>query len=538
MKKLTAEGMASGLHCRKTYFDGGAVLNKVAGLSGFFSQKIDHPLADARQLRKILDELPKDNAFKALDEIGEWFKSLYEVADFPGDRLYEIVQHLEEAAQPHLKRLSRDYFQTARLTRSEENRLWSMNHGFWGTLARAYERCLLTFGDKSHPGELTKANLPLLAVRLIGALGHLLKWEQFHYGPSQGEHWRRLGAVLMTTEEAGVGSKAVALPGKSGMTTPAQEYQKVMVFQAASLDSLLPQEIEIAEHFIGHFLGSFVFTAHALPDSVYWVDLKQAQGPLRLARMPAQPEPTQRFMKPGPAHDAMRQVLDVLERGGESPAGIDLGGQYPASLLVKVLRHLSTYLSAMPPQRQHDRHRVMHRMSVLHGLVNSFVVFSDEFCGRPAGLNMESWVVENVSRGGFGAVLGNIPGEWLKVGALIAMQPEGGENWVLGVVRRYHRSAEEQARVGIQALATKAVAIELRARKASSYAAAAGTPALMLLDGNNPDEFRVVQPPGTFDPRESMEYVRGDRRFSLAGVALIEKTADYELVRYRQSVVR
>jgi hypothetical protein len=174
-------------------------------------------------------------------------------------------------------------------------------------------------------------------------------------------------------------------------------------------------------------------------------------------------------------------------------------------------------------------------MSVVHGLVNACVVFSNELGGRPAGLQIESWVVENVSRGGFGAVLSSIPEEWLKVGALMAIQPEGGENWLLGVVRRYQRVAKNEARAGIQALATKVIAIELRARKASTYAAAAGLPALMLLDGNDPDEFRVVLSPGTFNPREEMEYLRDGRRFVLTPVAQIERTAGYELVRYRQS---
>ncbi len=510
------------------------MLNKVAGLGGFFTQKIDHPLAEQRELRKVLAELPSDNAFKALDEIAGWFDSLAGVADFPGDRLFDIVQQLEAAAQPMLKRLARDYFQTARLSRTEERRLWFINHGFWGRLATAYECCLSKLGEKNRAGELSKSNLPLLTIRLISALGQLLKWEQFHYGPSRGDYWRRLGAAVLVAEAEGVAGKAVALPGKSGMTTPVQEYQRVMAFQAASLDSLLPIEIEVAERLISHFLSGFVFTTVSLPDSVYWSDLKLAQPPLRLARMPAQAEPTQRFMKPGPAHEAMRSVLETLERGGEMPAEIALGGQYPVALLVAVLRHLTNYLSATPPQRQHDRHRVMHRMSVLHGLINAYVVFSDEFGGRPSGLQIESWVVENVSRGGFGAVLKNIPEEWLKAGALVAMQPEGGENWLLGVIRRYHREGQMEARAGIQALATKVIAIELRARQSSSYAAAAGTPALMLMDGNEPNEFRVVLPPATFNPREEMEYLRESRRYMLAPVALIEKTGDYELVRYRQ----
>jgi hypothetical protein len=509
------------------------VLNKVANLGGLFAQKTDHPLANARELRKVLSELPKDNAFKALDDISGWLESLEGTSNFPVGTLYEVLEQFEEAAQPHLKRLSREYFGTSRLSKSEENRLWSINYGFWTRLAAGYERCLRSVGEK---GDTLKSVLPTLCIRLIAALGQALKWEQFHYGPSPDACWLSLGQALLAAEDAGVAGKVVALPGKSGMSTALQEYQKVMIFQAASLDSLPPVGIELAEQVIAHFLSGFVFTAKALIDSVYWVDLKLAQPPLRLARMPARAEPTQRFLKPGTAHEAMRAVLETLERGGDMPPEIKLGGQYPVKLLVTVFRHLTNYLSPMPPQRLHDRHRVTHQMSVLNGLVNAFVVFSDEFGGRPTGLPTEIWIAENVSRGGFGALIDNIPGEWLKVGALVAMQPEGGENWLLGVIRRFHRTSEKDARVGIQALATKAISIEARSRGTSIYMAAAGpTPALLLLEGNEPNEFRVVLPPATFDLRESMEYVRDGQRFVLTPVALIEQSADYELARYRRS---
>lgn len=513
------------------------MFKKVASLGGILAQKNDHPLANPRELRKVIAELPKDNAFKALDEITGWLESLAGLDSFPADRLYEVLLAFDETAQPHLKRLSREYFQAARLSRSEEKRLWSINYGYWSLLAGACERCLGKLADKPRPGELAKSVLPALAARQIAALGCVLKWEQFHYGPMRAELWRPLGRALLAAEVGGVADKAVSLVGRTGMTTPEQEYQKVMIFQAASLGSLLPLEIEIAERLIAHFLSGFVFTRSVLVDSVYWSDLNEAQPPLRLARMPASATPTQRFIKPAAAHQAMLSLLGDLELGHDLPAGIDLGGQYPAKLVARVLKHLCSYLAPIPPQRKHDRHRVMHRMSVLPGLVNSFVVFSGEFGGRPAGLPIESWVVENVSRGGFGAVIGDVPGEWLKVGALIAMQPEGGDNWLVGVIRRYHRLAENQARVGIEALARQAESQEVRVRSASSYGAAAATPALLLKDGNEPGELRVVLPCASFSPRESLEYASGGRRFVLEPVALLEQTADYELARYRCSVL-
>ncbi len=513
------------------------VLDKMKGLGGLFGQKIDHPLANPRELKQTLDALPKDNAFKALDEIAGWLESLPSVSEFPVDRLYDAVRQLEEAAYPSLRRLAREYLHTPRLNKPDEKRLWAINHGFWTLLAAAYERCVTGMSEPGKPAEALKPLQPALYVRLLAAYGAIQKWEQFHYGPTPADLWGRIGKVMQQAEAAGVAIKSVSLGGALGVTSPAQEFQKLVVFQAASMDSLLPFEIDIAEHLIAHFLPNFVFTADALHDSVYWLDLQLAQPPLRLARMPAQASPSQRFFKPGPAHAEIRALLDSLARGDDLPAEINLGSQFQNKVLLPVLQHLALYLAPIPPQRKHDRHRVKHRMSVLNGLVNAFVAFSGEFGGRPAGLQMESWVVENVSRGGFGALVPNLAADWLKVGALLALQPEGGENWLLGIIRRYHRTTENEARVGIEALARQVVSVEAHVRSASSYAAVAGIPALLALDPQPSGDTLVVLPPATFDLRENLEFTRDGRRQALAPVALVEQTADYELARYRLSVI-
>jgi len=507
------------------------VLDQVGNLGGIFGKKEVHPLADAQELKRIIAALPKDNAFRAVDEIAGWLESAQAADQLPIDRLYEATRQFDEAIQPHLRRLCREYLHTPRMSRTEEKRLWSISHGFWLLLADTYERCLNATAGGGRPAEQLKTALPLICVRLIAALAAALKWEQFHYGPSANAIWARLGSALLRAEAAGVGTRPVQFGGS--ISSPVQEYQKVMVFQAASTDSLLPLEIELAERLIEHFLGGFIFTAQAEHDCVYWVDLQLAQPPLRLALMPAAAVPSQRFFKPGPAHAAICDLLKSLERGDEIPADLKLGAQYYPRTLIPVLRHLAAYLAPIPPQRRHDRHRVKHRMSVLNGLVNAFVAFSGEFGGKPAGLQMESWVVDNVSRGGFGAQVNDIPADWLRVGSLVAMQPEGGENWLLGIVRRYYRATESDARVGIETMARHACSVELRVRAASSYAAIAGTPALLLENRGEPGEVRVVLPPASFDLQESMEFSIDGRRCLLAPTALLEQTADYEVARYQ-----
>ena len=512
------------------------MLDKMPGLGRVLRQKSDYPLSDLRAVRQIVADLPGDNAFKALDEIAGWLESLLVTDECGAAAIYEAAILFDDAAQAPLKRLAREYLHTPRLARSNEKRLWSINHGFWTLLAGVYERCLKGADAGGAAGEALRSRLPVLVSRLLAALRTVLKWEQFHYGPTPPAIWLRMGRALEAAGAAGVAGKRVAL-GSGGVTSPDLEYARAMAFLAASMDSLLPAEIELGERLIAHFLPGFVFGPQVHEDSVYWVDLKLEQPPMRLARMPAAAVPSLRFFKPDAAHAQMLALLQSLERGDDMPPEINLGAPYPVRAILPVLRHLSAYLAPIPPQRLHARHAVKHRMSVLNGLINAFVVFSGDFGGRPAGLQMESWVVENVSRGGFGALVSSIPGEWLRVGALVSLQPEGGDNWLLGIVRRYRRENENESRVGIEALSRQVLSVELKVRTSSSVASGSPVPGLLLEDGGDAEEVRLVLPPAAFDLREPLEYQSDGRRYLLAPVALLEQTEDYDLARYRRGAI-
>ena len=363
------------------------MFEKLRSLSRFGGKAPDHPLADARELRRVIDEIPADNAGRALDEIVVWLESLRAAADFPQDRLYEAVSRLDDAAQPSLRRLTRDYLHSTRLASAEEKRLWSLNHRFWNLLAASYERCLPAPGPKTRAGEQLKQVLPALCARLIAALGAVYKWEQFHYGSSGSTLWQRLGAAMRLAEEGGVASRATRLhENASGLTSPQQEFVKVVAFQAASLDSLLPLEIELTEQLIAHFASAFYFSPVAEHDCVYWVDLARAEPPTRLARRPPQALATQRFFKPGTAHAGIVKLMHDLESGHDVPGDIVLGGQYDARTLLPVLRHLATHLASVPPQRRNGRHSVKQRVLVVHGLDYARMVYSGLFSGQ--GINL------------------------------------------------------------------------------------------------------------------------------------------------------
>ena len=104
-------------------------------LLNLFSPRPDHPLADAKELKRVLSELPVDNAYRAVDEIHGWFESLQVVPDFRADLLFDVVRQLDEATQPHLRRMARDYLHSPGLSKNDERRLSAMFFAYWGEVA-------------------------------------------------------------------------------------------------------------------------------------------------------------------------------------------------------------------------------------------------------------------------------------------------------------------------------------------------------------------------------------------------------------------
>ena len=85
-----------------------------------------------------------------------------------------------------------------------------------------------------------------------------------------------------------------------------------------------------------------MFSKNCLPESVYWVDAASGLPPTRLARQPSQLTQTLRFFSPGTVPQALNELTRIVERG-DVPADLNLGGEYPAKILLPVLRHLALY---------------------------------------------------------------------------------------------------------------------------------------------------------------------------------------------------
>lgn len=513
-------------------------------LSFFSGDRTDHNLASAKELKRVLADLPLKDDLKTIVELSGWLESVANADSFPLLALFEAVRQMDETAQPFMRRLTRDYLGVARRPVAEERSMWSAATAYWSSAALAYQRLLAEYAKALVSKETVKAVeqvkvfLPLLYARLIGVLAAHRKWCHFHYVPAPDGLWLTIGSAYLAAQENKADIKPVQLyPQLPGATTVVQEYVQAIVLDASSLDALKPAEMELAEKLIAHFAPLFSFGLVNRPDNLYWIDAAEDKPPVRLARLP-KATPTVRLLGFGQAPEALAALARVVERG-DVPPDLALGGQYPGRLVLKVLRHLASYWTSQPPQRQHHRHAVKSSLSVLRGFPSCIKLHggrrSDE---DESDLTFvpdatESWLVENASMGGFGA---SAPARSarLAIGDLLALQPDGGQNWLLGLVRRYGRDPGGRALIGVETLSKQGLLLSLFRRGGSGYVVAGSGIQAILLDGvDGAESVRVLLPATTFDLNESYDSRFDEKPILLSPVELNESGHDYQVGRYR-----
>lgn len=411
---------------------------------GFFSNKTVHPLADAREAKRILAEVANREPVTAVEDTGAWLESLAADESFKLGQRLDLIFRLDDAAVAQARRLGRDYPALIHASRAQESRHWQAGHSYWQQLAAAYLDCITRHhaAEKEGIGQ----HLPLLYGRLVSALAAQLKWEQFHYGPIEREYWKTLGGIYLAAVDAKAAQKPLQLYAGAAETTIEAEYLKALVFHAASMDNLRPLEIEIAERFIAYFLPFFSLIRELRRENVYWVDVAKPLPPTRLAKVP-EITPTLRFFNGTRAVEAVGKTIEQIRGEGRVPPGINLGAQYKVDTVIPVLEHLAMCWAPKPPMRSDARRRINAPLKVVHGLA----AVHQRLAGRSSGTDgVESWVIDDVSLGGLGAQATISTPDWIRIGGLVGVQPDGGENWLIGIVRRYVRTGQKQASVGIQ----------------------------------------------------------------------------------------
>ncbi len=501
--------------------------------------KPDHPMADLKAARKIVEESASSDPYKALEELAHWLESVRTLEGFKPDYRAQLVLLIDDATQAPIRKLSRDYLATPRQSRFAENRMWGAIHEALRQSALAFATCIDAFATGQKGGDALKGTIGILCARALRSLAAQTKWQYLRYGPFENSVWGVIARIYALAESRQFSRTMVQMqPGVPGESSPEREFLRAVMLAASSPDSLLPLDIEIAERLIAHFASMFTLSLDQQPDIAYWMDLANGNPPLRLAR-PPQGAPSLRYFAASGAAAELERLLQAIRRTHAIPSDLNLGGTYEAQQVLDVLEHLAIYWSPKPPERRAPRHSVKSRLTVNHGFDGAMSVLEPGSTPFDDGA-AESWIVENVSTGGFGASVPQIKGDWLRIGKLLAMQPEGGENWVLGVIRRLHRETVFKGLVGIEALARSASLMHFRI---VNGATAGDTETGILLNSlggttatSTSSETRVILRPGALLPGQNLELDQDGMTFLLMPQGAPEAGEDYEIWRFRPMV--
>jgi hypothetical protein len=498
-----------------------------------FGGKPDHPMADLKEARKIIDAIPGGDPLKALEDLDHWLDSVRGWQGFTHEHRAQLTLMIDDAAQGHLRKVQRDYLSSPRLSKFQENRLWAAIRETYRRAALAFATCVDVFVTAQKGWEELKPIQGLLTVRAIRAAAGQMKWQYVRYGLQDNALWGMVAKIYAFADYRKYATAKVRpYPGIPEDTTAEQEFLKAVMLAVASPDSLLPEEVELADRLIAHWVGAFKVDAKQQPGAVYWIDLAASQPPVRLARSP-DAVPTLRFVAAGDALNRIRQLAQTVKQTNAIPSTVNLGGTYEPPRVLEVLDHLGLCWSAHPPERKAPRHRVKSRVTITYGFdgVLSALDPGGEALFDPD--RIESWIVENVSSGGFGALVPQLRGDWLKIGSLLGLQPEGGSNWLVGVVRRFQRDATQTGAVGIQTVGRTAQSAQVRVVTAQIGPSRDTETAILLGPVDSTGETQLLLRSSVLLSGQNLQLEQGGRTYLLLPTGQMERGEDYDLLRCR-----
>jgi hypothetical protein len=471
-------------------------------------------------------------------EVTEWLESLNQTEGFRLNRRFESIGLLEVAARNHQRTLLQDYLSTPRQQKYHENQLWNCAFGFWKQLASAYMLCVRQYDSGFSGITSIGISLPVILARALRALTFQLKWALFRYGPVEPRIWGEIAGLYRLAEQRGVADGSIAIyPGEPGRSTLQREFLRAAMLGASSPDGLLPAGQDIAERLVAHFAGEFRI-ATTPGGCTHGFDLALSRPPVRLFKE-IEPVETLRFFGSGDALGGLDRLAAQIAAGGSVPPEIDLGGACDPELVRGVVKHLAQTWADRPSARKAERRQTAGRITVLPGLSEIHRVFKPsagddlDFQSHPAA---ESWIVDNVSDIGYGAIIPAKMGDWIRVGVLVGVRNEMSESWAVGLVRRITIDEHQQRRVGIQLLTNAAHPVGLCKADTQTSLNFDITVDQAILLSASPDaegEVGVLLGRGAFKADEKLDMTFREQTIRLEPSGIVEAGEDFEWAKFK-----
>jgi len=496
---------------------------------GIFSNKSDHPLANLKAAQQLLDDLPKVDSVEVLHEIGQWIEALFDPAnEFRLDHQFAVLRMLDEAAHPHLRKIIHSYFAAVPPNAFQENRMWGAMNAYFTFCELGYLDLQIGLKNGEKGSSAIKASLSLVIARGMYAVSGRMECAAVKYSQFDPQLWIRMAEFYAYAEtENCLDEQLSPYAGPGASTSVSRLFACVLMWYTASVGSFRPLDLHIAKRLIVYLSKSFVVSEQYQADSLFTFDLAHPASPTRVKEEGTMYPPTVRFVGIGAAFDQLDSLIKTLGKD-MVPEELNMGVAYSPVAVSEVVRRLVAYFQTTLPVRRPARRKIKMNISVLSGFFNMVEQTNvDLNLNDPVSESME---VEDISANGLSYVLPAGRASSVKIGTLVGLQPEQALHWGAGIVRRLRRDTENNLHVGVRILANKVLSVEMHGGSDLTK-----HPALFLErpDDQNAESWLLMKT-DTFSINQSPTMLLGDQSFLMLPLALEEKGADFDIVRYRK----
>lgn len=495
-------------------------------LAGIFGKKSDHPLADIKSAQALLENLPRNDAYKSLIELTEWIEALSESIDFKLDHQLAVLRLLDEAAQPYARKLIREYFTPFEINKFQENRLWLALGNFSRLTALAYYMVFTRYCNADKGSVAIKAHIPLLVARSLNATTSQLKYICAHYGQIDKTIWTNVAHLYKHAEQLQYLTTPIKLYSSAPATSVKCEVARLLVWFDKGLLALSPLYMHLTERLVAQYCSTIDISLEVSGNSRLSFDLHQASEPTRI-NMGATAHHAMRFISMPTMQAKLEELMKVLNKN-IIPEDMNLGGSYEPEIIREAVRYLLAYLIS-PPVRRNVRHAANVTLNVISGF--------DEVIQR-SNADMSAydeptahWVTEEISVSGFSSILPSGSNN-IGIGSLLGIQPDGVTHWGVAVVRRLLRDDANQLRAGAEIIANQVVVVLLNqnANELNHHSALW----LFAKQGESDSGTQLLlMPADSFVANLSLKIQLEGKNYLLIPVGLQEKGLDYDLAKFK-----
>lgn len=495
---------------------------------GLFGRKSDHPLADPKSAQQLLEELPKNDTLKTLQEITEWVESVRADDSFRLDGRFTALRLLDETARAHERKLTRDLYSSSALSRFQENRLGTALEDYYTQLSLAYGEVLDGCREGGKGVAVLKPQQPLITARTIHAAMGRMKCAATRYAQPDPAVWPLLASCYVHAEtEQYLKDPLELYPGLGASASVCGEFASALLWWLSGTGTLRPQQAHLAQRLTAHLSRHYTVDAQPTASPVLAFDVAQPRPPQRYTG-DAVAASSLRFVGLGEVQGQLDSLAKTLDKG-MVPNDLNLGGSFEAGAVLAVVQHLTAQWASPPPMRRAPRRNIHVNLQVADG-------FSGLLDQTNVGLDFSSgatgsWEVEEISANGFRCILPAVQADSVHIGLLLGIRPEKVEHWGAGIVRRLSRDGSNNLHVGVEMLSTR---LEGAVLSEGGRTGLDGEPALWLMRNNDAGEAWLLMKPDTFAVSRTLQMQAGAKRYLLMPLALVEKGEDFDLARFRK----